>query len=150
MARASWHQTEISKGVFGELSKVAEELAELADTIEQGQPVMTLIELSDIVGAVDGVLARHGSSVEDAEHGALGSIFRADSASWVVAHLNNELERAQAAESKGDTGELIEALRDLVGFVCFYAAGGFNVDFAGLLRFARLRSAIILDELQAD
>ena len=63
VSRARWHQTKTAKGIFGELSKVIEEYAELVDTVAQAQPVMTLIEPSCLIGAIYGVVARRGRSV---------------------------------------------------------------------------------------
>lgn len=62
---SKWHVREIKKGVFGELSKVQEELEEALDAQEQNQPVMLLFELTDIIGAVAGVAAKHGLSIDD-------------------------------------------------------------------------------------
>lgn len=53
-----YHVKEIPRGTYGDLSKVAEELAEALDAEEQHNPVMVLVELSDIVGAVDGYLEK--------------------------------------------------------------------------------------------
>lgn len=50
-----FHQRTITKGIYGQLSKVREELEEAEDALEQRQPVMLLVELSDIVGACAGV-----------------------------------------------------------------------------------------------
>lgn len=50
-----FHKREIKKGVYGELSKIQEELDEVFDAEEQGQDLMLLIELSDMVGAIEGV-----------------------------------------------------------------------------------------------
>lgn len=52
---AKWHEKKIKKGIFGELSKIEEELEEAKDAEDQNLDVMLLIELSDIVGAVEGV-----------------------------------------------------------------------------------------------
>lgn len=53
---SKWHVRDIKKGVLGELSKIQEELEEAADAQEQGQILMLLFELSDIVGAC-GIMA---------------------------------------------------------------------------------------------
>lgn len=53
-----YHIKEIPRGEFGELSKVNEELLEALDAEEQKNPVMVLIELSDILGAIDGYLQK--------------------------------------------------------------------------------------------
>lgn len=60
-----WHTKEIKKGVYGELSKVEEELEEAKDALEQNNTLMYLIELSDIVGAVEGIIEKHGLSLKE-------------------------------------------------------------------------------------
>lgn len=55
-----FHQKEIKKGVYGELSKIEEELNEAYDALEQGQDLMLLIELSDMIGAIEGVAKKYG------------------------------------------------------------------------------------------
>ena len=51
-----YHITEIKKGELGELSKIQEELDEAVDAEKQCCRVMTLLELSDMIGAVEGYL----------------------------------------------------------------------------------------------
>lgn len=53
---AGYHLTEIPRGEYGKLSKVIEEAMELKDAMEQGNKIMCLIELSDILGAIEGYL----------------------------------------------------------------------------------------------
>ncbi len=53
-----YHLNEIPRGIYGEVSKIEEELAELKDACQQGNKVMELVELSDMVGAIIGYL-RH-------------------------------------------------------------------------------------------
>jgi len=53
-----YHLAEIARGAFGHPSKIVEETAEFADAVEQGVKVMELVELSDLVGAIRGYLAR--------------------------------------------------------------------------------------------
>jgi hypothetical protein len=62
-----YHKRVIPKGEVGELSKVYEELLEAYDAEEQGVGLMTLIELSDLVGAVSSFLDKHypGTSLDD-------------------------------------------------------------------------------------
>ncbi len=48
-----YHLTEIPKGKIGEASKILEEAQELMDADAQGVRVMQLVELSDLVGAID-------------------------------------------------------------------------------------------------
>ncbi len=45
--------SEICKGKLGEISKIQEELDELNDAMIQGCRIMALLELSDLVGAIE-------------------------------------------------------------------------------------------------
>ncbi len=55
----SYHLKEIPKGVYGESSKILEEVLELQDAEAQDAKIMALAELSDILGAIDGYIERH-------------------------------------------------------------------------------------------
>lgn len=59
-----YHLANITKGEFGEASKVIEEVDEFIDAINQGSSVMALVELSDLVGAIRGYLTKHHPSVK--------------------------------------------------------------------------------------
>ncbi|USM11564.1 nucleoside triphosphate pyrophosphohydrolase [Citromicrobium phage vB_CbaS-RXM] len=58
-ASFGYHKTEIARGEFGEVSKIDEELAEFKDALAQDNPIMALVELSDLLGAVEGWMAKH-------------------------------------------------------------------------------------------
>ena len=58
-----YHLRPIPKGSLGELSKVQEELNEALDAEEQNSSIMVLVELSDMVGAVEAYLAKHHPSM---------------------------------------------------------------------------------------
>lgn len=60
---AGYHLTEPKRGVFGELSKVYEEIDELHDAEEQGATLMLIQELSDVIGAIEGYLKKHHPSI---------------------------------------------------------------------------------------
>jgi phosphoribosyl-ATP pyrophosphohydrolase len=62
-----YHLSHIEKGILGELSKVSEELAEAIDAEEQGVKVMVLVELSDLLGAIEAYLERYhgGTTLQD-------------------------------------------------------------------------------------
>ncbi len=60
----TFHITPIKKGIYGELSKIQEELDEAVDAEMQGQDLMLLIELSDIVGACAGVSEQYGMTLD--------------------------------------------------------------------------------------
>ena len=63
MDNPGYHLRHIAKGQLGELSKLAEEFAELVDAAEQGVKIMELVELSDLVGAIRAYLRRHHRGV---------------------------------------------------------------------------------------
>lgn len=58
-----FHKVKIKKGKYGELSKIREELDEAYDAEEQGQDLMLLIELSDMLGAIDAVARKYGMTL---------------------------------------------------------------------------------------
>lgn len=62
-----YHIRSIPRGELGELSKISEELEEAIDAQEQGAKVMVLVELSDMVGAIQAYLEKHhpGTGLED-------------------------------------------------------------------------------------
>ncbi len=62
-----YHLRYIPKGIVGELSKIEEEAAELADALSQGNKLMALHELSDMYGAMEAMLSRRfvGTSMSD-------------------------------------------------------------------------------------
>lgn len=53
IAKIGYHKRSIKKGVLGNLSKIEEEFEELIDAAEQNNPVMELIELTDLLGAIE-------------------------------------------------------------------------------------------------
>lgn len=54
-----YHLAQIARGIYGDLSKVYEEVDELKDAEEQGNRLMVLQELSDTIGAIRGFLQQH-------------------------------------------------------------------------------------------
>jgi phosphoribosyl-ATP pyrophosphohydrolase len=60
---AGYHVTDIPRGELGELSKVQEEMLEAIDAKTQGSELMVLIELADVLGAIDAYLERHHPSI---------------------------------------------------------------------------------------
>lgn len=61
-----YHIRKIERGVFGGVSKIREEYEEFCDAVEQSNPVMKLIELSDLIGAIEAyVEKRHNITLED-------------------------------------------------------------------------------------
>ena len=61
-----FHNRPIFEGEYGKLSKIEEELDEAKEAAEQGIDLMVLIELSDIIGAVAGVVEQqYGMTLDD-------------------------------------------------------------------------------------
>jgi len=56
---SGYHIREISKGVLGQSSKIREELEELEDGEDQGNKILMLCELSDLIGAIDAYRQYH-------------------------------------------------------------------------------------------
>lgn len=48
-----YHKKQIPKGTYGEFSKITEEYLEFEDAFEQGDKVLQLCELSDLLGAIE-------------------------------------------------------------------------------------------------
>jgi hypothetical protein len=49
-----YHNKEIPRGKYGEFSKIREEFLEAEDALEQDNKIMTLVEMSDLIGAIEG------------------------------------------------------------------------------------------------
>jgi len=62
---AGYHLREIKRGVFGEASKITEEHEEFLEALEQKNPLMALIELSDLIGAIEEYVQRHHNMTLD-------------------------------------------------------------------------------------
>lgn len=62
MSKPGYHIKKIEKGVNGEISKIEEELNELKDAQLQGVKIMELVELSDLIGAVELYLEKYHSN----------------------------------------------------------------------------------------
>lgn len=61
---AGYHVADIPRGKFGEVSKIGEEFLELKDAVNQNNRIMALLELSDLIGAIEGfVEAEFGNTV---------------------------------------------------------------------------------------
>jgi len=54
-----YHRSEIVPGIHGEASKIREEFEEFQDALRQQNPVMLLVELSDLIGAIEGYTEKH-------------------------------------------------------------------------------------------
>lgn len=48
-----YHTLKIEKGILGEFSKIEEEFNELKDGVEQEDKILTICELTDLIGAIE-------------------------------------------------------------------------------------------------
>lgn len=55
----SYHLRTIEKGIFGHASKIKEEFEEFQDAMDQGNPILELVELSDLIGAIEAYVLGH-------------------------------------------------------------------------------------------
>ena len=61
-----YNKREIPRGTYGEFDKIEEEFYEALDGMEQRNPVLVLVELSDLIGAIEGYVNAHFSlSLDD-------------------------------------------------------------------------------------
>jgi len=61
-----YHLREITpQGVYGQSSKILEEVDEFEEALEQGNRIMALVELADIYGALEGVAEYHGTNMAE-------------------------------------------------------------------------------------
>lgn len=58
-----YHIVPIKKGVLGEVSKIQEEIEELLDAEKQGCKIMAILELADVIGAIEAYLEKNHSSI---------------------------------------------------------------------------------------
>ncbi len=70
-----YHTRKIEKGVYGEISKIKEEVEELEDAHIQNNKIMILVELSDLFAAIDGYLENNfpGFSMNDISQMAMST-----------------------------------------------------------------------------
>lgn len=60
-----YHINEIPRGVYGEFSKITEEFLESQDAHCQGNSIMVLLELSDLLGAIEAYCVQHNMTLVD-------------------------------------------------------------------------------------
>lgn len=62
---AGYHNRDIPRGEFCELSKITEEYHELLDAAEQDNVILILCELADLVGAIEGYAEQYCMTMTD-------------------------------------------------------------------------------------
>lgn len=62
---AGYHKADIKRGEYGQFSKIKEEFLEAEDAYEQENKLMLLIELSDLIGAIEEFITQYNMELED-------------------------------------------------------------------------------------
>ena len=60
-----YHLKEIKKGEFGEFSKIREEIEELLDAHKQGNRLLELCEMADLLGAIEAYATKNNLTLSD-------------------------------------------------------------------------------------
>jgi len=60
-----YHISNIEKGELGKFSKIREEFLEAEDAFKQGNRVMILLELSDMIGAIEAYCKNYNMGLDD-------------------------------------------------------------------------------------
>ena len=60
-----YHKATIQKGELGQFSKIREEFEELTDAVDQKDPILILVEISDLCGAIEEFLKKWNLTIED-------------------------------------------------------------------------------------
>ncbi len=60
-----YHLKPIEKGVYGEFSKIREEIEELLDAHEQNNRVLEIVELTDLLGAIEAYVQKNNLTLRD-------------------------------------------------------------------------------------
>jgi hypothetical protein len=60
-----YHKVKIEKGILGEFSKIKEEFEELSDGVQQENPVLIIVELCDMIGAIEAYAANWNLTLDD-------------------------------------------------------------------------------------
>lgn len=53
-----YHESKIPKGIYGQFNKIEEEFLEAKDAFNQLNSVLLLVELSDLIGAIQGYVEK--------------------------------------------------------------------------------------------
>lgn len=73
---SGYHKAKINRGVFGDDSKIYEEIDEFADALDQDVSIMALVELSDVIGAIEGWLEKNHPTITINDLIAMSAITR--------------------------------------------------------------------------
>lgn len=60
-----YHLMKIKTGEYGKFSKIQEEFWELFDAVSQNSQILQLVELSDLIGAIEGYAETLGSNLDE-------------------------------------------------------------------------------------
>lgn len=153
---AGFHRTRIQRGNYGEVSKIREEWEEAVDALAQGQYLMLLIELSDMIGAAAGVAYRYGVTID-----GIRMLSAPPSPESLLPHLSLESHLQVVAtqiqllgvaiteehDSKKVIGRIVAMNRVIQGMIPKVAPWVQAPEF--LTRFAELRSQVAREEMDS-
>jgi hypothetical protein len=121
-----YHLRDIPRGVFGQLSKIQEEILECEDAYNQGSSVMLLLELADLVGAIRGYLATKKLSFTDC-----GADFKFElGCTWLA--LTDSFRKVEEAKTFITRLSALDATLELIGRYI----RRWNLEFTDLIRMA--------------
>lgn len=60
-----YHNRKIKKGILGESSKITEEYEEFTESLEQNNPLMAILELADLIGAIEAYAIKYNFTLAD-------------------------------------------------------------------------------------
>lgn len=63
--KCGYHKQKIEKGVLGEFSKIKEEFEELQDAVEQDNKILSICELTDLIGAIKAYAQNYNITLSD-------------------------------------------------------------------------------------
>lgn len=137
-----FHERQIPRGVYGQLSKVEEERQEALDALDRDHRLMYCVELSDMLGALEGVLAVRGTGVIQAterikakeERG--GPLIKAFDRYYLLQRIGDDLAAAEAGSER-----TLDRLDDAVACVIRLGEAE-SFSFGDLWHFAKLRSDV--------
>mgnify|MGYP003442673552 CR=1 FL=1 len=141
-----FHRRLIAKGEYGELSKVREEVEEGLDALEQGQLLMFSVELSDILGALNGVAEKHfDKTIEEYLDPNFEPVLNELDFASREAYIEKSKNLLEMLEHLLKLSEVSEPKEDIIKGILqpiVIMASRFNLSFKDLNDFAILRSKV--------
>jgi len=110
--KPGYHLREIKKGELGQFSKIEEEFEEFLDAIEQKNPIMALVELSDMMGAIEHYCQTNNFLLEKFK----GHVIEKSKIVDIMVHLMNKCN----TWTDKDRQYLLSQLMDCITNYCYF------------------------------